>query len=622
MTRYLRSFAALAGLAMTVAAVPGAVAAQEIVPPPTPNADRLADAIRQLARDPRDVAALITAGEMSAVLEDPAAAAGFFARAEALDAFNPRLAAGRARLLLRLQRPGEALQMFALAEQRGLPLDSYASDRGLAYDLVGNNAYALREHRRALASGDRSDEAVRRHALSLGIARRSDEAMTLLDPLLRRSDRAAWRARAFIMALSGDIAGAERIAASMMGAAGRLLTPFLHRLGTLPLPEQAFAVHFGQLRRTPVQIADANRAPRVPPLPGERPVQFASNNAPVPAERRPRTAREIAQAERIRNPSRTDRLRIRVVEAAVPPVTSPALPPPPPVASAPAAIRPEPVMPAPRATARRDEGPDEPIGAEAPARIAASPVQPEPAPARSLAVAPPVTLPAAPPAPVSAPPEPVQPTATTQPLVSDPPAPAPVPVASASVQSPASDPPAPAPAPVASAATDSAAPPPARVGREDSVLAAIISGITIPASELGVAPLREPAAPVAQPAPAPPPPAPPPPAPPPRAAPERARPATPAPPQEPARYWVQIAISADRSALAPEWRRLSREAPEAMRGKTAWTAPLNRTNRLLTGPFENARAAQAFVNDLRREGLSSYSWRSAAGEKVERVRTR
>lgn len=166
------------------------------------------------------------------------------------------------------------------------------------------------------------------------------------------------------------------------------------------------------------------------------------------------------------------------------------------------------------------------------------------------------------------------------------------------------------------------------------MLAAIIRNITIPASELGVEPMPGDApAPSPTPAPAPAEPAPPPPPPPPppsepapaptrAAAPARARPA-PAPAREPARYWVQIAIAANVSALPGEWRRLSRAAPETMKGKTAWTAPLGRTNRLLAGPFDNARQAQAFINDLAKEGLAgAYSWRSDEGEKVDRVRTR
>ena len=242
--------------AALVAAVPALappVVAQEVAPPPTPNADRLAEQMRILATDPRNVSALLAAGELSARLNDPAAAAGFFARAQALAPGNPRVAAGQAMVMVRAERPGEALRLFALAERGGVAMAPYASDRGLAYDLIGAQAHAQLEHRIAMAQGG-DDESARRFAYSLGISGRTDEAMKVLDPLLRRSDRAAWRARAFILAMNGDAAGADRIAASMMGGVGTALAPFFRRLPSLAPADKAFAVHFGELRRTPSRM--------------------------------------------------------------------------------------------------------------------------------------------------------------------------------------------------------------------------------------------------------------------------------------------------------------------------------------------------------------------------------
>ncbi|MFN3435728.1 MAG: SPOR domain-containing protein, partial [Sphingomonas sp.] len=65
-----------AALVLAIPAVASHAAAQEVVPPPTPNADRLAEQMRILATDPRNVPALLEAGELSARLNDPAAAAG------------------------------------------------------------------------------------------------------------------------------------------------------------------------------------------------------------------------------------------------------------------------------------------------------------------------------------------------------------------------------------------------------------------------------------------------------------------------------------------------------------------------------------------------------------------
>lgn len=276
-------------IALIICAVVGQATAQEVAPPPTPNADRLAEEMRTLARDPRNVRALLSAGEMSARLNDAAAAAGFFARAQALDPANPRVLAGQAMVMVRQERPGEALRLFGEAERRGLSMDAYASDRGLAYDLLGAQGHAQRDYRVAMRN-EPDDETARRYALSLGISGQEAEAMRVLDPLLRRSDRAGWRARAFIMAMNGDAPGADKIAASMMGGVGSALAPFFRRLPTLSPSDKAFAVHFGELRRTTARIADAQLAPSLPRLAHEPGVALAAADVPrraAPVETRP-----------------------------------------------------------------------------------------------------------------------------------------------------------------------------------------------------------------------------------------------------------------------------------------------------------------------------------------------
>jgi len=272
----LRLGAALIALCVS-AAIPAV--AQEVAPPATPNADRLAEEMRTLARDPRNVRALLSAGEMSARLNDPAAAAGFFARAQAIDPSNPRVLAGQAMVMVRQERPGEALRLFAEAERRGLSMDSYLSDRALAYDLVGAQGHAQRDYRVAMRA-EPDDETLRRFALSLGISGQEGEAMRVLDPLLRRSDRAGWRARAFILAMNGDAPGADKIAASMMGGVGSALAPFFRRLPTLSPSDKAFAVHFGELRRTAARIADAQLAPPLPRLGHDAGVAVAVADVP------------------------------------------------------------------------------------------------------------------------------------------------------------------------------------------------------------------------------------------------------------------------------------------------------------------------------------------------------
>ena len=118
-------------------------------------------------------------------------------------------------ILVRSERPGEALRYFTQAEAAGLPPARFAGDRGLAYDLVGDQARAQRDYRLALANAP-TDEIIRRYALSLGISGQRDQALEQADPLLRKTDRAAWRARAFILAMGGDLPEATRIASTMM----------------------------------------------------------------------------------------------------------------------------------------------------------------------------------------------------------------------------------------------------------------------------------------------------------------------------------------------------------------------------------------------------------------------
>ncbi|MES2441835.1 MAG: SPOR domain-containing protein [Pseudomonadota bacterium] len=190
--------------------------------------------------------------------------------------------------------------------------------------------------------------------------------------------------------------------------------------------------------------------------------------------------------------------------------------------------------------------------------------------------------------------------------------------------------------------------PPARVGAEDSALASIVGGITIPASELGVAPL--PGETRAQPDPepvriaaAPPVEAKPTPKPAPKAetpkpgAKPPAKPGAatadaskgkkkaetpkpkPKPPAEPARAWVQLGIGQDESLLPRTWAKIVKANPAEFRGKSGWWTPLRATNRLLTGPFKNATEAQAFVNTLKKAGVSAYAFTSEAGQKVTKL---
>src|SRR3546814_7383764 len=77
-------------------------------------------------------------------------------------------------------------------------------DRGLALDLTGDPERAQREYKLALDRRPGDPEILRRYAVSLGITGKWQDAEKLLDPLLRQSDKPAWRDRAFILAMRSE----------------------------------------------------------------------------------------------------------------------------------------------------------------------------------------------------------------------------------------------------------------------------------------------------------------------------------------------------------------------------------------------------------------------------------
>jgi hypothetical protein len=190
-------------------------------------------------------------------------------------------------------------------------------------------------------------------------------------------------------------------------------------------------------------------------------------------------------------------------------------------------------------------------------------------------------------------------------------------------------------------------PGPARVGQEDSVLASIVAGITIPAEELQIVtatPVElppEPARVAVAPETARPLPRPAPPKPVAKPKPETATPAAakgkdakkpdpakpdpkakkpePKPKGEPARVWVQVAGGANVASLPKAWKSVTAKAPAAFRGKSGWWTPLRATNRVLAGPFKTATEAQAFVNSLRKSDVSAFVFTSEAGQKVTKL---
>src|SRR3546814_5770834 len=99
---------------------------------------------------PRDVTALIGAGEAALDMDDARAAAGFFARADTLAPNNGKVKAGLGRVMLKNQNPAEALRLCDQATRLGFPEATLLADRGLARDMTGDQAGAQRDYQAAL----------------------------------------------------------------------------------------------------------------------------------------------------------------------------------------------------------------------------------------------------------------------------------------------------------------------------------------------------------------------------------------------------------------------------------------------------------------------------------------
>ncbi|MEG3165029.1 SPOR domain-containing protein [Sphingomonas sp. PB2P19] len=722
----IRRFPFSLAAALLLAASPGAVAAQAVVQPlpGTTDADRLGEVMRRVASDPRDVDALLRAGELSIDVGDLGGAAALFARAEKVDPRNGRVKAGMASILVRSERPGEALRYFAQAESFGWDARRFVADRALAYDLIGQQDRAQRDYRVALRDAP-VDETVRRYALSLGISGKQALALQQLAPLLQKTDRGAWRARAFILAMTGDVPGAERIATTMMPAGmAQGLLPFFARLPLLPPSDRAFAVHFGEIHATPERIADARMAPPLPVLGADptAPVMMASGQparAPEPTSRTSRRAdsrdrraragrvetaavspastRQLAMLQPL--PQTAPQLATRGVEqpartTVVPTIVAQPAP------RAPVAVQPavRPPVATVQAVAPAVVTPSVPVRSVT-ERLPAATVVPAPAtssqilgavtpkpvisavtPTSSIAaITPTPSLAAVTPTPsvsVQAAPRASTDVAETVPTATRPIATPgfssgtvttvaiPGSAAGTAVTAPVAGPPARSDVAATTPSTAVVAPEPTVSGRtgDDSILARIVAGLSIPASELDVAPIVAAPASGAMPT----------------VADDGARVVAEAKAKaqrdaaakvvlarklaaekkaadkkavldkkaladkkaaaaekaiadkeaaeekriaraNPPRIWVQVAGGATEGDLPRAWKAVKAKAPTVFGSRAGWTTPLRATNRVLAGPFKTDAEARTFVNQLAKGGVSAFTFTSDAGQPVTRL---
>ncbi|MDD3799452.1 MAG: SPOR domain-containing protein [Novosphingobium sp.] len=562
----------------------GPAVAHEVVQPlPPPGAEALNAALQKLATNPRDAGALTDAGFAALDIGDVDAAVGFFSRADAVDPGNARAQAGLGAAYVRSENPYDALLRFEEAEKAGAMPASLAGDRGLAYDLVGDNASAQQFYRQALAYKP-DDNVIRRLAVSLAISGDKAGAEAALLPLLKKRDLAAYRTRAFVLAIMGDAKGAQEITDRVMPTAmAARIAPYLRYMPRLTPAQQAAAANFGQF---PTASDIGKDDPRIAKYSGNsQRARYADGGQSALAAADPGGSSGKPVRESKRKNKRTEPATVAMADA--PPLPQ-------------------------RAAPVSDEGELPPLsqGSAAPAapRPSLSVGTPAEAPRPSLSVSKPpashsgevaIASFGSTQAPVAAAPSPViwaPPQPSAAPL--DKPVPVPVPASTAaSVQQPAA-----APVPAAPAfrppAPEPQAPAPQSAPQQRIVdVFADFAKPAAPASRVSgavditkITPRRE--------------------TPPPKEEPK------PKPPAHPSRNWVQVATGRDIKALGFDWRRISRSAADVLKGKQAYTAQWGRTNRLVTGPFPSASAAQDFVTALKKAGIDAFTFTSDEGEEV------
>ncbi len=291
--RFLLSILLLTATPVALAQSPADAPGASLSPDNDP-AELLARALRTLQAEPRNLQALTTAGHNALVLGDTNAAVGFFGRAQEIAPRDGRVKAGLGSALVQMEKPQDALRLFADASRLGVPDVEFAADRGLAYDLTGDPRRAQHDYALELGAHPDDDITRRRLALSQGISGDKTAALATLDPLVRKKDIAAWRAQTFILAMTGDTRGAQDITRVMLPQQSVTMQPFLERLSGLSAADKARAVHFGEMPSaghsyTSTELANIGTPPTYAPAP-------RSDLAPMAPSRSASGATQLAQA--------------------------------------------------------------------------------------------------------------------------------------------------------------------------------------------------------------------------------------------------------------------------------------------------------------------------------------
>ncbi len=223
--------------------------------------------VRALAADSQDFNSLVGAGRAALELGDTQAAAGFFARADAVNPRSPLPQAGMGAVSVANGDPKAAMPYFTRALQLGATQAMVGCDRGLAYDLMGQQANAQADYRAAMSGAD-ADKARRRMALSLAISGDKADALDTIAPLSAKGDSATPRVRAFVLALTGDTADAMRLINVSMPDSSSTVAPFIQRLASLAAGQKAAAVNLGifpDSNNPGISYAAATPVPVAPP---------------------------------------------------------------------------------------------------------------------------------------------------------------------------------------------------------------------------------------------------------------------------------------------------------------------------------------------------------------------
>ncbi|KPL69697.1 hypothetical protein SZ64_17305 [Erythrobacter sp. SG61-1L] len=285
--------------ALAVLAVPafsqsstGGPSREVVQPLPPKSASDLSDALMRLSANALDGRAMLDAGWASLDLNDVTAAVGFFSRAENLPETAAEAKAGLGAAQVARKRPIEALALFDEAEKQGVRLGVHAAQRGLAYDMVGDNLRAQQFYRAALAesglSDEKSQEITRQLALSQAISGDQAGSEATLLPLLKRQDLAAYRTRAFALAALGKTDEAVAIAEAVMPASlsGRI-APYLRFMPKLTRAQQVSAGNFGNfpdadaIGKDDPQIAQYAAQARLPQVAAAVDARLTPTGAPL-----------------------------------------------------------------------------------------------------------------------------------------------------------------------------------------------------------------------------------------------------------------------------------------------------------------------------------------------------